>query len=272
MASPAQPVPEADRVASTCELLLEADQVASQRYVCMRSWPGGLPRDAQATGWWGSLASHARWTCTSSQLCPINSDEDAVAYPPCPNEVTLAHWSRGYAMFGPHWPEGAHQTMDTLPGSPGPPKSRSGRVRRHTLKGAFCQVITNSGMGLQHPTATALHASMHRVTWSQTPEPHLCTMSTSIYVMFAYRALSSVCCRSVCCSIQAIFMYISCLSSLCCIVLVFVDMSFTLYKILCTHKFILMRHMIVYYIIVTTHSQGLCINRFIHSYSFIHPQ
>lgn len=55
----------------------------------------------------------------------------------------------------------------------------------------LCLHSAGRGAGLQHPSAA----------WSQTPEPRLCEMSPSIRHAIQH-SLSSICCR-----IQAVFMY-----------------------------------------------------------------
>lgn len=44
----------------------------------------------------------------SESSLPRDSGENIVIRPSHPKEATLAHWTGGYATYGPHWPEGAH--------------------------------------------------------------------------------------------------------------------------------------------------------------------
>lgn len=55
---------------------------------------------------------------SSDQSSPVNAN----AHSSSSREVTLAYCTGGYTMFGRCWPGGTHETLDTLPGSPGHPQ------------------------------------------------------------------------------------------------------------------------------------------------------
>lgn len=103
-------MPEANWASPQGAFMSEPDQVASQEKP--------KPEDDQA-------APHAMCEADMALYIefalPCDSREDIIACRPCPKEVTLARCTGGYTIFGPCWPEGAHQAMDTLLGGPGPP-------------------------------------------------------------------------------------------------------------------------------------------------------
>lgn len=135
-----QPTPEANRVVSTDELMPKIDQAASQGTFMLETNQAVL---------------------YIKSTLPCDSGQDVVAHSPHLMEVSSAHCTGGYITFGPCWLEGAHQTMDLCPGSPGPPQSQSGLIKSCILKRGLCQVNDDS-TGLQHPLTTAHHMFMSR--------------------------------------------------------------------------------------------------------------
>lgn len=159
----------------------------SKEFSCPRQ-PSSLPRDTQARGWWVGPASYmqGKYGLVHQVRASLWFWSGHFCSPSLPqrSDFGLLHWRSCHIWSLLAW--GSPSDYGSLAWWSRIPSKPEWTGQEPRFKSKFCQVSANSSEGLQQPSDTTHHMFIkHWVTLSWAPELHLCTLSTSIQVMFA---------------------------------------------------------------------------------------